>query len=595
MNNLNYGVVGNCKSAALISDKGSIEWLCLPDFNSSSIFAKIIDKNKGGEFSIEVESSYQISQSYIENTNILSTVFRDGDDAFEVIDFMPRFQTDQGGYFTPPELIRYVKYISGKPKARFIYSPRLVWAQYETINQIEEEYIKSYTKEGTYDSVYLYTNLDFQQLLKRETFIIDKDAYFLLSYNQKIEEMKLNKIYLKLQRTKVYWLNWVERTIRFNKYNKEIIRSALVLKLLTYQKSGSILAAVTTSIPETIGGARNWDYRFCWISDASRIIKVLMMLGHITGARRFLNYIVDLIPVKDEKIQIMYGIRGEKILPETILEHLQGYEESIPVKIGNSGYELKQNDIYGVLMDVIYQNFQLYSHTAEETEELWTLVRSIAKIVNSNWKKPDLGIWEISREEKHFTFSKVLCWVAIDRGIKIAKKLNKLNYVKEWETLSTEIKDDILKNAWSEKLQAFKQSYETEEMDASNLLIETYGFITASDPKYIGTVQATKKHLSNEGLMFRYRHRDDFGEPTSSFTICTFWLIKALYKIGEQDEAEKMFNEVLKYSNHLGLYSENMDFKTKRLLGNFPHGSTHLALIEAAIVLSRGDRWDDFK
>src|SRR3972149_2900623 len=269
MNNLNYGVVGNCKSAALISDKGSIEWLCLPDFNSSSIFAKIIDKNKGGEFSIEVESSYQISQSYIENTNILSTVFRDGDDAFEVIDFMPRFQTDQGGYFTPPELIRYVKYISGKPKARFIYSPRLVWAQYETINQIEEEYIKSYTKEGTYDSVYLYTNLDFQQLLKRETFIIDKDAYFLLSYNQKIEEMKLNKIYLKLQRTKVYWLNWGERTIRFNKYNKEIIRSALVLKLLTYQKSGSILAAVTTSIPETIGGARNWDYRFCWISDAS--------------------------------------------------------------------------------------------------------------------------------------------------------------------------------------------------------------------------------------------------------------------------------------------------------------------------------------
>ncbi len=588
MDNLNYGVVGNCRSAALISDKGSIDWLCLPDFNSSSIFAKIIDKDIGGEFSIETDDSYEISQSYIENTNILSTIFKSGNDAFEVIDFMPRFLTDQGEYFTPPDLIRYIKHISGEPKAKFIYNPKLVWAINETTNIIEEEFIKSYTTEGTYDSLYLYTNLDFQKLLNREIFTIDRDAYFLISYNQKIEETKLNKIYLKLQRTKVYWMNWVERTIRFNKYNKEIVRCSLVLKLLTYQKSGSILAAVTTSLPETIGGARNWDYRYCWIRDASMIIKVLMIVGHKTGARRFLDFIVDLIPVKDEKIQIMYGIRGEKILTETILDHLQGYEESMPVRIGNSGHELKQNDIYGVLMDVIYQNFQLYQHSQEVTEELWTLVRSIAKILKNNWKKPDLGIWEISREEKHFTFSKVLCWVAIDRGIKIAEKLNKVNYISEWEVLRNEIKDDIIKNAWSEKLQAFKQSYETEDMDASNLLMETYGFIDADDPKYISTVQSTKKHLLNQGLMFRYKHKDDFGEPTSSFTICTFWLIRSLYKIGEQEEAERMFNEVLNYSNHLGLFSENMDFKTKRLLGNFPHGSTHLALIETAIVLSRG-------
>ncbi|MBN2520531.1 MAG: glycoside hydrolase family 15 protein, partial [Bacteroidales bacterium] len=466
MDNLNYGVVGNCRSSALISDKGSIDWLCLPDFNSSSIFAKIIDKDIGGEFSIEVDDSYEISQSYIENTNILSTIFKSGNDAFEVIDFMPRFLTDQGEYFTPPDLIRYIKHISGEPKAKFIYNPKLVWSINETINIIEEDFIKSYTTEGTYDSLYLYTNLDSQKLLNREIFTINRDAYFLISYNQKIEEMKLNKIYLKLQRTKVYWMNWVERTIRFNKYNKEIIRSSLVLKLLTYQKSGSILAAVTTSLPETIGGARNWDYRYCWIRDASMIIKVLMIMGHNTGARRFLNFIVDLIPVKDEKIQIMYGIRGEKILTETILDHLQGYEDSMPVRIGNSGHELKQNDIYGVLMDVIFQNFQLYQHSQEGTEELWTLVRSIAKIVKNNWKKPDLGIWEISREEKHFTFSKVLCWVAIDRGIKIAEKLNKLNYITEWEALKNEIKEDIIKNTWSEKLQAFKQSYETEEMDA---------------------------------------------------------------------------------------------------------------------------------
>ena len=595
MNNLNYGVVGNCRSAALISEKGSIEWLCLPDFNSSSIFAQLLDRKQGGEFSIEVDESYEISQSYIENTNILTTLFKKGEDIFEVIDFMPRFLTDEGEYFTPPDLIRYIKHVSGNPKVKFIYNPKLTWALNETTTVIEQDFIKSFTTEGTYDSVYLYTNLEFQKLVDKETFTLDRDAYFLLSYNQKIEDMQLNKIYLKLQRTKVYWLNWVERTIRFNKYNKEVIRSALVLKLLTYQKSGSIIAAVTTSLPEAIGGARNWDYRYCWIRDASMIIKLLMIIGHKTGARRFLDFIVDLIPVKDEKIQIMYGIRGEKILTETILDHLEGYEESMPVRIGNSGYELKQNDIYGVLMDVIYQNFQLYDHSFEDTEELWTLVRSIAKIVKNNWHKPDLGIWESNREEKHFTFSKVLCWVAIDRGIKIAERINKINYKEEWEILKDEIKNDIIKNAWSDKLSAFKQSYEIEEMDAANLLMETYGFIDAKDPKYISTVKSTKERLLNEGLMFRYRHKDDFGEPTSAFNICTFWLIRSLYKIGEQEEAEKMFKQVLKYSNHLGLFSENIDFKSKRLLGNFPHGSTHLALIETAIVLSRGDRWDDIE
>ncbi|MBN2519528.1 MAG: glycoside hydrolase family 15 protein [Bacteroidales bacterium] len=595
MNNLNYGVVGNCRSAALISDRGSIDWLCLPNFSSASVFAKILDNKKGGEFVIEADENYSIKQRYIENTNILLTLFDDGNNTFELIDFMPRFITEQGDYFNPPDMIRYIKILKGSPVIRVIYNPRLNYAQYDTVSEIGEEFIKSYTSEGIYDSVYLYSNLDFKQILDGNEIALERDAYFLLSYNQKIEDMQLNKIYLKLQRTKVYWYNWIEKNIRFNKFNPEIIRSALVLKLLTYQVSGSILAAVTTSIPETIGGERNWDYRYCWIRDASMVIKVLMTLGHTTGARRFLNYIVDLIPFKDEKIQIMYGIKGEKILTESTLDHLEGYEGSKPIRIGNSRYELRQNDIYGVLMDVIYQNFLLYVKSQEVSEELWTLVRSIAKTVITNWKNTDISIWENKREEMHYVFSKVLCWLAMDRGMKIALKLGKINYEEEWRFVRDEIKEDILSKGWSEELQAFKQSYESDEMDASILLMETYGFIEAGDPKYVSTVKAIKKHLLTNGLMARYRQPDDYGQPASSYNVCTFWLIRSLYKIGEQEEAEQLFKEVLSYSNHLGLFSENIDISSKRLLGNFPHGSTHLALIEAAMTIAKGGRWENFE
>ncbi len=589
MKNLNYGVIGNCRSAALISQEGSIEWCCLPDFNSASVFAKVLDRKKGGEFSVDVDKNYQITQEYIHDTNILTTKFTKGNDSFEVIDFLPRFESEEGGYFNPPDLIRYIKYISGAPKVKFIYDPKLYYAEYETETEIYDEYIKSYTTKGVYESVYLYTCIDLQDIVNQNEITLTRDAYFLLSYNQKIEEMKLNKIYLKLQRTREYWLRWSQRTYRTRKYNKEIRRSSLVLKLLTYEKTGAILAAVTTSIPETIGGVRNWDYRYCWIRDASMIINTLTQFGHFTSAKNFLDFIMDLIPAKDEKIQIMYGIRGEDRLTEKTLDHLAGYENSKPVRIGNSAYMQRQKDIYGVLMDVIYQNFKLYVKSQEGSEELWTLVRNIVKIVERNWTKPDKGIWEISSEQQHFTFSKVLCWVSIDRGMKIAKMIGKSNYEKQWRLLRDEIREDIIKNAWSEKLQSFKRSYESEDMDASNLLMEDYGFIDAGDPKYINTVKATKEHLLHEGLMFRYKNPDDFGKPSSSFTICAFWLVASLHKIGEEEEAEKMFNQVLQYSNHLGLFSENIDFETKRLLGNFPQGGSHLALINAALSLSKNN------
>ena len=586
MHNLNYGIIGNCRSAALVSQTGSIEWLCLPKFDSPSVFAGLLDKNKGGSFEFILDESYQFSQSYIRRTNILVTNVWNDTNEFEIVDFMPRYITESGTHYTPPDLIRYVKHKKGKPSFRIKYNPKLEYAKNKTETTIHKDYIKSYTTKGPYDSIYLYTDLDKAKVTKGELIEIESDGYFLLSYNQKILKQDVDREYLKLQRTKVYWLNWSESTKLFEKYNDEILRSALVLKLLSYDNSGAILAAVTTSIPETIGGIRNWDYRYCWLRDSSMVIRVMTELGHANVARRYLNFIRQIIPDKDEKIQIMYGINGERNLPEMILTHLTGYENSSPVRIGNDAYKQKQNDIYGILMDAIYHQFRLFDITLENSEDLWTISRSIVKIVEHNWKNPDRGIWEIRNEQKHFTFSKVLCWVAIDRAIRIAQLINKLEECAHWETLKDKIKKDVFENAWNEELGTFTQVYGTSDLDASILLMEPYGFIDAQDKRYISTVNAIRKHLSHNGLIYRYKNSDDFGIPTTAFTICTFWLINSLNNIGEKEEANRLFEQILTYSNHLGLYSEDIDFESKRLLGNFPQAYSHLALIETAINLS---------
>jgi GH15 family glucan-1,4-alpha-glucosidase len=317
------------------------------------------------------------------------------------------------------------------------------------------------------------------------------------------------------------------------------------------------------------------------------VIKVMSSLGHRESAEHFLQFIIDLIPNKDEKLQIMYGINGEKELTENILTHLDGYEGSKPVRVGNAAYIQKQNDIYGILMEVIYQQFLRFETTLGNSEELWTIVRGIVRIVEEHWKQPDKGIWEFRTEERHFTFSKLLCWVAVDRAVKIGEILRNGINAQKWKDLRQEIYEDIYHRGWNEEVQAYTQSYGSKDLDASTLLMENYGFIKAKDPRYISTVKATERELSYNGLLFRYKNKDDFGTPSSSFTICTFWFINSLYKIGEKKKAMDMFDQLLSYSNHLGLFSEDLDFETKRLLGNFPQAYSHLALIETAMNFSQ--------
>jgi GH15 family glucan-1,4-alpha-glucosidase len=586
MDNLDYGIIGNCRSSALVSREASIDWCCLPEFNSSSVFAKLLDEEKGGSFEILTGPEYTSEQRYKENTALLITRFSNGTDCFEVRDFMPRYHKDNGTYHSPPEIVRYIRYISGKPRFRVKYNPKLRYARGKTETYIKKSFVASLTYEDKFDTVFFYTSFNKNAVMEGRELEVVEDGFFLVSYNEKIFQPTTDKMYIEQERTKVYWLNWSNNTPNFRKYNEEIARSAVTLKLLSYDRSGAILAAATTSLPETIGEVRNWDYRFCWIRDASMVIKVMAGLGHKNVAKRYLRFIIDLIPEKDEKLQIMYGINKEKKLTETTLDHLSGYKGSKPVRIGNAAYMQKQNDIYGILMDVIYTQLESFRTNIENGEDLWGITKGIVWIVSKHWQEADKGIWEFRTEDQHFTFSKVLSWVAIDRAIKVAKIFRKTRKIEKWSALEQEIRQDIHENAWNHEVSAFVQAYGSKHLDASVLLMESYGFIEAKDPKFVSTVKAVEKHLSNDGLLYRYKNEDDFGLPSSSFTICTFWFINSLYKIGEVEKAEKLFEQVLSYSNHLGLFSEDIDFKTKRLLGNFPQAYSHLALIDCAVNFS---------
>jgi GH15 family glucan-1,4-alpha-glucosidase len=399
-------------------------------------------------------------------------------------------------------------------------------------------------------------------------------------------KVDLEGIHLNYERTKVYWMNWSSRSRQFKEYNELIIRSMLVLKLMAYQYSGAMLAALTTSLPESIGEVRNWDYRFCWVRDASMTIDTLFYLKHKNTAERFIGFIKSILKERDDSFQIMYGIRGEKKLTEEVLPHLSGYENSAPVRVGNAAYTQKQNDSIGYLLDVIYQYYYYAPGTLDEVEEIWEIVKKLVRMVLRDWREPDQSIWEFRTISRHFVFSKVMSWVAIDRASKIASLLQKDKYANVWEGAAGEIKEDIITNGWKEEIQSFSQAYDNLDFDSSVLLMQTYGFIEATDERYIKTVKAIKENLLHNGLMYRYKSADDFGEPTSAFTICTFWLIEALYVIGEKEEAREIFEELIKNANHVGLFSEDLDFKTKRRLGNFPQAYSHLALINTAALFA---------
>ncbi|HBG57782.1 MAG TPA: glycoside hydrolase family 15 protein, partial [Porphyromonadaceae bacterium] len=460
---------------------------------------------------------------------------------------------------------------------------------------VGKSYIKSYSEENSENKVYLYTSMDMEKVLNREAVVLNDHQFFLLSYNQKLVTIDIHRMLLEYERTKVYWLNFANRSRHYLNYNDMIQRSLLVLKLLSYQDSGAMLAAVTTSLPETIGETRNWDYRYCWLRDASMSIDTLLFMKQKTAAERFIGFVKRILKSsRDEPIQIMYGIRGERDLIEEVLPHLSGYSNSHPVRIGNAAYFQVQNDSIGYLLDVIYKYYLYFPGTLDEVEEIWEIIKNLVRAVLASWRKPDRSIWEYRTMEKHFVFSKVMSWVALDRASLIAELLQRDYYAEQWRREADIIKAEVHEKGWNEEMQCFTQAYDNTDYDSSLLLMQFYDFIEPEEERYVKTVKAIRENLYHEGLMYRYKAADDFGVPGSSFTICTFWLIEALYVIGERDEAKDIFEKMISYSNHLGLYSEDLDFKTKRQLGNFPQAYSHLAFINTAVLFSEEKQLSKF-
>jgi GH15 family glucan-1,4-alpha-glucosidase len=586
--------VGNCRTAALISDKGSIDWFCFPDFDSPSVFGKLLDEKKGGNMSFIVGNDYRISQRYLEHTNILSTLFEATEGAFEVIDFMPRYKLLDYDYYLPPELYRLIRLKRGTPRFRVNYNPALNYARGEVGHKTGPEYVKTYAKANERDTIYLYSGIPYDVIFNQQEVLLQRDEFLLVSYNQKLIPIDMNRVNLEFQRTRLYWMNWTNRSKKYTAFNEQIERSMLVLKLMSYQRSGAVLAALTTSLPESIGEVRNWDYRFCWLRDASMSIETLVKVGHRGAAERFIAFITGILYSKYDRFQIMYGIRGERVLTEYDLPHLAGYKNSKPVRVGNDAYHQMQNDSFGYLMDVIYQYYLYFPGTLDEIEDMFEVVKNIVRTVMEDWRKPDKGIWEIRGDEKHFVLSKVMCWVALDRAEKIAVMLQKGGYADKWRCEAELIKTDVFMQGWKEEIQSFSQTYCNTELDSSLLLMEVYGFIDATDPRYKQAVDAIYRKLMYKGLMFRYNNVDDFGIPSSAFTICTFWMVRALYVTGRQAEALTLFETLLSYSNHLGLFSEDLDFDTKSQLGNFPQAYSHLALINTAMLFGEEKRLSKF-
>lgn len=587
-----YSLIGNCVASALVSEEGSVDWLCMPYFDSPSVFGRLLDKEKGGCFKIEAVNSVRVTQEYVRFTPILRTRFETSDGVFDLYDYMPRFMNDQDRYYCPAEIHRSIRVISGKPKIRVKLELKPNYASSECRVENRGEYLKFLSTSGEYHSYYLYSNLDFDQILSGREILISDSVFFLLSYHEKIRPVNTDWVYFEFERTKSYWLAWIQRTDLPTNNRELIIRSLITLKLLMYQRTGAVIAAPTTSLPEIVGKNRNWDYRYCWIRDASLIIELFSRLGHTGSSERYMSFILSRMLLKNDGISVVYGIHGEKILKEKTIDSLDGYQGSKPVRVGNEAYIQSQNDLYGELLDAIYMYFKSYRGIGFHfDQELWTAVRSLVNWTKGSWMKPDSGIWEYRGDPQHHVFSKLMSWVAMDRAMLIAKSIGKTAYAKDCSAVADQIKQDILKNGWNEKVRAFTMHYGSANADASLLLMAHYGFLPYEDPRIVKTVEFCHERLVRNGFVMRYVTEDDFGLPENAFLICTFWMVNALYSIGRKQEARQMFKQATATANHNGLMSEGVEPDTGRQTGNFPQGYSHMAFVQSALLLETEQDW----
>jgi GH15 family glucan-1,4-alpha-glucosidase len=595
-----YGIIGNLRSIALVGRDGSIDWLCFPYIDSPSVFGALLDDGRGGRFSLSPTGEWDSVAEYARDTNILVTKFRTRTGEGSLTDFMP---VPVGGTeereAEEHELYRRLKVSKGTMEFEMVFDPRFDYARGETTVERNGRRI---TVRGGGQVMTLAVSADIPEEddagTARWRLAEGESLWFRLRYN--VEETFICDTSLgerALAATKEYWKGWLGtretgRSVHLGHYQGMVDRSALVLKLLYYEKTGTIAAAATTSLPEEIGGVRNWDYRYTWVRDTSFTLQALFNLGHLSETEGYLRWIEKLLSEHGaDRMQIMYGLRGEEELPELELDHLDGYKGSRPVRIGNGAATQKQLDIYGEIMDAA---LRLSDYVGKIDIRMWPVLRGICDHVIGHWEDQDSGIWEVRGGAFSFVYSKVMCWVALDRGITIAKRYGFPGDLKKWEEVRQLIREEVLDRGWSEEKKSFVQHYGSDTLDSSNLLIPIFGFLPFDDPRIVSTIEAAERELSHDGFLYRYIGDDGLPGGEGTFMLCSFWLVDCLIGIGRTKDAEFLLRKLEATSNHLGLFSEEYDVKWQDALGNFPQAFTHIGYINSVIKLldakNRGKR-----
>jgi GH15 family glucan-1,4-alpha-glucosidase len=598
----NYGLIGNMHTVALVGMNGSIDWFCFPHFDSPSVFSAILDDQKGGRFKIAPPfSGVNYKQFYWPDTNVLVTRFLSPDGMGEITDYMPVALELEG--HGRHQLVRRVSVVRGTMAFKAECHPAFKYAQ-------DEHKTAIFPEGACFHSPGLSLGLATRIPLKADgngvvaefTLQEGQSATFILqdiepggSCGGSLSEAEAIELFKK---TVDYWHHWLSKCNYTGRWREMVHRSALVLKLLTFEPTGAIVAAPTCSLPEAVGGKRNWDYRYTWIRDAAFTLYGLMRIGFTGEAARFMNWLearcAELNP--DGSLQIVYRIDGSHKIEEKTLDHLEGYKGSHPVRLGNDAYRQLQLDIYGEILDAAY----LYNkYGSPISYDFWQHLHRLLDYVCDHWNQPDEGIWEVRGGRKHFVYSKLMCWVALDRGLRLAEKRSFPAGRERWLKTRDQIYREIMTNGWNRGRQTFVQHYGSSSLDASNLIMPLVFFVSPDDPRMIKTLERTLQSTENgglfsSGLVHRYNTRetqDGLNEEEGTFNICTFWLVEAMTRAGrfdpaKLDQARLIFEEMLQYGNHLGLYAEETSLSGEAL-GNFPQAFTHLSLISAAYNLDR--------
>jgi GH15 family glucan-1,4-alpha-glucosidase len=587
----NYGVIGNMRSIALVGMNGSIDFLCYPEFDSPTVFAALLDDQKGGRFEIRPQlSNLRVRQLYLPETNILLTRFLAEEGVAELTDYMPIEQDGE----QPNEIVRSVSVIRGNVNFEMCCRPRFNYAAGEHEVQVSERCATFRPADSTCPlmSLYATVSLERQSHDVRSAFRLqagEKANFILGSPRAKGQPPEMDLVNRRFFDTAQFWKTWVSKSNYKGRWREMVHRSALLLKLLISREHGSIIAAPTFSLPESIGGVRNWDYRFTWLRDATFTLYALIRLGFVDETEAFIEWLKDRLSDDAQRgpLQVMYGLDGRQKLDEISLDHLCGYENSRPVRVGNAAYQQLQLDIYGEMMDSMYLANK-YGHGA--SYHLWQNVQRILDWLGKNWQRPDEGIWEVRGGPREFLHSRLMCWVAFDRALRLALKRSLPGPFGVWQRTRDEIRNDIFTNFWNEDLQSFVQAKGTTDLDASTLLMPMMRFISPIDSMWLSTMKAIEERLIEDTLVRRYEvqrtHVDGLPGTDGSFTACSFWYVECLARAGELEKAQLLFEKLLGYANHLGLYSEELG-ADGRHLGNFPQAFTHLALISAATYLDR--------